>query len=507
MAFFSGSSPASSSVNEQRAAPARGRILVVDDEENMVRILVRILSDDGWLVEGHSDPRAAVESLRKNPPDLVLTDMRMPGMTGMEVLAEAKAADPATSVIVCTAYGTMEGAVDAMKAGACDYVSKPFRSDELLAALSNALVRTQLARENETLSEQVSRGSSRALSPDGISGNSPRIQAALAMADKAANSDVPVLILGESGTGKELFARRMHERGSSAKGRFVPINCASIPDGLMESELFGHEKGAFTGADRTKLGLMELASGGTLFLDEIGEMPLRLQGKLLRALQEQEIQRVGGLHTIPIRVRVVAATNRDLTAMAAAGEFRSDLLYRLDVLRMELPPLREREGDVLLLLNQFLTEMAARHGRSPLTIDETATQALEAWTWPGNARELRNLAERLNALVEGRPVLVSDLPVEVRIHAVKCGIISPDTETDFGSGMDQVSSGVLVDGIGESAGGDLDYRAAKEQFERQWLESLLKSAEGNMTTAAKMAGLSRRHLYEKLEKLGIRSSE
>jgi DNA-binding NtrC family response regulator len=446
-----------------------------------------------------------VEALRKSPPDVVLTDMRMPGLTGMEILAETHQVDPTVSVVVCTAYGTMEGAVDAMKAGACDYVSKPFQSDELLASLANALVRTRLARENDALSQQVSKSSARGATSAGIAGASPQIQAALAMADKAAATDVPVLILGESGTGKELFARRIHEGGPRRRGRFVPINCASIPEGLMESELFGHEKGAFTGADRTKLGLMELADGGTLFLDEVAELPLRLQGKLLRALQEREIQRVGGLHGISVDVRILAATNRDPAAMAAAGEFRSDLLYRLDVLRIELPPLRERDGDVLLLLRNFLTELARRTGRAPLELDDLAVKALECWTWPGNVRELQNLAERLNALVDDRVVMLADLPLEMRAHAARCGVTDgqPGFESSCRSiGGPDLKSEAVVGGGGH--GIPLDYREAKERFEREWLTELLRTTDGNMAAAARMAGLSRRHLYEKLEKLGIR---
>jgi DNA-binding NtrC family response regulator len=263
----------------------------------------------------------------------------------------------------------------------------------------------------------------------------------------------------------------------------------------MESELFGHEKGAFTGADRTKIGLMELASGGTLFLDEIGEMPFRLQGKLLRALQEREIQRVGGLHVIPVDVRVVAATNRDLSAMAAAGEFRTDLLYRLDVLRVQLPPLRDRHGDIPSLLQGFLQELAERHHKLPLEVDEAAAQALNDWTWPGNVRELINVAERLNALVDDRPVVLADLPAEIRLNAVR-------TNQSQKSGPYQEPT--INPAKQPKRSISHDYREAKERFEREWLEELLRAADGNMAAAARMAGLSRRHMYEKLEKLGIR---
>lgn len=455
-----------------------------------MKILHRILSDEGWAVDGFSDPRLAVEALRKKTPEVVLTDMRMPGLTGLDVIRATKEADPTTSIVVCTAYGTMEGAVDAMKAGACDYVSKPFQSDELLMTLDNALERTRLARENEVLTTQVARGGAEKGLGDGdIVGSSRVLKAALELADKAAQSAVPVLLLGESGTGKELFARRIHRRSPRKTGRFVPINCSSIPEALMESELFGHEKGAFTGAERTKLGLMELASGGTLFLDEIGEMPASLQSKLLRALQEQEVQRVGGLHPIPVDVRVVAATHRDPHRMAEAGTFRSDLLYRLDVLRIELPALRDRPGDVGELLSAFLADCAQRAGRAALTISPEVLRIVETWSWPGNVRELRNFAERLTALVEGEEVRVQDLPREMRgvSQAIRFSALDPAP--------------------GPAEPESLDYRRAKERFEKEWLEGILKAAQGNMTTAAKLAGLSRRHMYEKLEKLGVKLTE
>lgn len=458
----------------------RASIVVVDDEENMGKILARILEMEGFHVTPFSSPQLALDYIHKTPPDLVLTDMRMPGLTGLDVLRETRAANANTNVIVMTAYSSVETAVEAMRAGAFDYIMKPFKTDELVMAVSKAVTNTRLLEENEVLTEtlhrQVGVGAE-------LIGESPSLRAVKEIIGKAAPSDAVVLIQGESGTGKELVAKAIHNQSPRRKKRFVAINCASIPENLIESELFGHEKGAFTGADRTKMGLMELAHNGTLFLDEIGELPLALQAKMLRVLQEREIQRVGGLHTIPVDIRLLTATNRDLKAAIATKEFREDLYYRLNVIQLQMPPLRERPGDVAILINHFLEKLCRRMNRKRCSISEEAIEALSHYAFPGNVRELENVVERAIVLCACDRIELEDLPSDIRM-----------------------STDQQLPGTGSTPGAaPLDYRVAKDTFERQYLQEAVAAAKGNISEAARMTGLSRRHFYEKLEKLNIKT--
>ena len=468
------------------STPRRASIVVVDDEENMGKILSRILEMEGYHVNAFSNPTNAVAHLRNTPPDLVITDMRMPELTGLDVLREARAANPHTNVIVMTAYSSVETAVEAMRAGAFDYIAKPFKTDELVLAVGKAVTNTRLLEENEVLTDTLHK---QVGSDSELVGTSPAITYVKDIIAKAAPSDAAVLIRGESGTGKELVAKSIHQQSPRRKKRFVAINCASIPENLIESELFGYEKGAFTGADRTKMGLIELAQGGTLFLDEIGELPLPLQAKMLRVLQEREIQRVGGLHTIPIDVRLLAATNRDLKAAIAQKQFREDLYYRLDVIQLVMPPLRERPADIPILTQHFLIKLCRRMNRSSCSITPEALDALMRYPFPGNVRELENIIERTIVLCSCDRIELSDIPADIRSYTQKFGATSEQMEGAFQNG-----------GLPS-----LEYRYAKDAFERDYLQRAIAAAKGNISEAARTTGLSRRHFYEKLEKLGIKT--
>jgi len=486
-------------------------VVVIDDEENMGLILTRILQMEGYHVTAFTDSARAVEQITSRPPDLVITDMRMPGLTGADVLKAAREASDDTSVIVMTAYATVEKAVECMRAGAFDYITKPFKTDELLLTVQKAVAHTQLIRENESLSETLNRQSGMDVV---MIGQSDAMRAINDVVERVAPTDSAVLIRGESGTGKELVAKSLHQLSRRKARRFVAINCASIPENLLESELFGHEKGAFTGADRTKLGLVELAHGGTLFLDEIGELPLALQAKLLRVLQEREIQRVGGVHSIPVDIRLLAATNRSLRRAIVEKEFREDLYYRLNVIEIKLPPLRNRKADVPVLVEHFLDKIARRMNRRRPTIAAEAVEALENYAFPGNVRELENVIERCIVLSEGDQIELEDIPQDIR-RAAAYGMDVQTVQAQSGGypalTPDQLS-GQAADGANRSTGspaeGEVgDFRAARDQFERDYLERALDSAKGNISEASRITGLSRRHFYEKMEKLGLREKE
>ncbi len=464
--------------NDDRARRTRASLVLVDDEEGMCRALGKYLTMEEYEVAAFSDPAKAIEAIRAKPPDVVITDMMMPGLTGMDVLRAARKACEETSVIVMTGYGSIEGAIGAMKEGAFDYVTKPLNMQALLEVIAKACRHNRLVQENEALGETLSR-----TAENEFVGASPAVKEVLATVAKVAPTDAPVLIWGESGTGKELIARAVHAGSPRRKKRFVAINCASIPETLIESELFGYEKGAFTGADRTKLGLMELAHEGTLFLDEIGELPVGLQTKLLRVLQEREIQRVGAVRTTPVDFRLVAATNRDLKEAIERKEFREDLFYRIGVITVDLPPLRERVGDVKLLVEHFVRRARRSMKRPDLEVSPEALAALEGYRYPGNVRELQNVLERMFVLSDNDTIKLEDVPADIREVGARSGA--------------QASSA--------AAGAAVDYREAKDRFERDYLVRLINDAGGNISEAARMSGISRRHLYEKIEKLGIRT--
>lgn len=371
---------------------AKGKILVVDDERSIRDTLKEILEFEGYLVDVAEDGAAALKSLNAKIYDLVLSDIKMPKVDGMEFLAEALKITDAPIVMI-SGHGTIETAVESLKLGAYDYLAKPLDLNRLLVTVRNAMDKGHLVKETKILRQKVS-------SKYQIIGESPAIKEIVNMIDKVAATDARVLITGENGTGKELVAHQLHEKSLRSKGPFIEVNCAAIPSELIESELFGHEKGSFTSAIKQRKGDFELADGGTLLLDEIGDMSLAAQSKVLRALQENKIMRVGGEKEIEVDVRVIAATNKNLQQEIKAGNFREDLYHRLSVIIINVPPLREREGDIPLLTQYFLKEICSKMGKAPMTITDEAVSLLASMQWRGNIRELNNVVERLIILCD-----------------------------------------------------------------------------------------------------------
>ena len=461
------------------------RVLVVDDEPDMVENCARILKKAGYQCLTATDPHAALALVEAERPDLLLTDLKMPGMDGMELLRRARDVDPALPVILLTAFATIESAVTAIKDGAFDYLPKNFSLDQLRMAVERGLRQRELELENRNLREQL-QGT---LGFENILGRSAAMARVFELVRKAARSDANILVRGESGTGKELVARAVHANSPRAAQPFVPVDFASLPEQLLESELFGHEKGAFTGAVKSKRGLMEVADRGTLFLDEIAEMPLPLQVKLLRALQERQLRRVGGTSLVDVDVRVVSATNRDLREAVTRGQFREELYYRVNVIEIQLPPLRERAGDVRLLAHAFLKRYGHERVRA---FDEAVLEALEAYAWPGNVRELQNVVERACALADHERITRADLP-EYLVRdgrPVLAGPVAPPP------------------GLPAVAETDLPLKEAKEKWmqvlEASYLRELLEQHGGNISAAAKAAGIDRKTFHRLINKYQIR---
>jgi DNA-binding NtrC family response regulator len=452
------------------------KVAVLDDEQDMLENVRRILLSWGHEPLTISDPLQAADLAREEKPDVFLTDVRMPGKNGLEVLAELKEVAPHMPVIVFTAYASVETAVEAIKAGAFDYIVKPFTIDSFKIVLDRALDRQRLARENEELRAQIAQ----TFRLESIVGSSPQMQKLAEFIQKVARTDANVLVQGDSGTGKELVARCIHASSLRAKKPFVPLDCAAIPETLIESELFGYQKGAFTGAVANKPGLFETANGGTIFLDEIGEMPLSIQSKLLRVLQERTFRRVGGTEMKKSDVRVIAATNRDLDAERRAGRFREDLFFRLGVITIQVPNLRQRTGDVPLLAEHFARQFAKRSGIKFAKVSRSAMEVLENYSWPGNVRELQNVMERAITLSSGDVLTAEDLPDSVRNREAIA--------------VDRISRG-------------LDFKQAKDRcidsFERQYLTQLLDETSYNLSKVARLSGLNRRTIYRLMEKHGI----
>jgi DNA-binding NtrC family response regulator len=450
-----------------------GRVLVVDDEPNMRRVLGALLRPEGYTVLEASDGAEALELIASERVDCVITDLRMPRMNGLEFLEAAHKHHRGLPILLLTAHGTVGSAVEALKQGAFDYLTKPFDPEEVRQVVAKA-VRTRVLDENEA---RVPGGEDPARM---LFAESPALREICRMVERVADSPATVLITGESGTGKEIVARTLHARSGRRSGPFVKINCAAIPEGLFESELFGYEKGAFTGAAARKPGRFELAHEGTLFLDEIGEMPLSTQPKLLRALQEGVFYRVGGTRTVSVDVRLVAATNRDLRSEVRAGRFREDLFYRLNVVPIHLPPLRERRDDVARLAQEFRVRFSLRLRKSVEAIDPGALAALARHDWPGNIRELENVIERAVLLCDGATITVEDLPEEFRAPS------SADESDDYGASLRE------------------RIRRETRRIERDAIVEALETTHGNVTRAAEILGLSRRGLQLKLKELGIR---
>ncbi len=447
------------------------KVLVVDDDASLRRILEYNLAEEGHGVAVAGSGEEALGLLQKGRFDLVLTDIKMPGMDGMDLLRRIKAVAPDTQVIVLTAFGTIEMAVEAMKAGAFEYLTKPFNRDELKLTARKALRIKHLEADNVRLQKEVTKK----YGFENIVGDSPQMQRVFRLIEKVADTDAAVLITGESGTGKELVARALHYRSSRARRAFVAVNCAAIPRELLESELFGHVKGAFTGAIRDRAGKFEEAHGGTLFLDEIGDLPVELQAKILRALQEKEVTPVGANQRIEVDVRIVAATNRDLEGEIEGGRFREDLYYRLAVVPVHLPSLRERPEDVELLLAHFLKALAPGE---PVTVTPEALAVLKRYPWKGNVRELENTVERLLILRDGDRIGVEDLPEKLR---------RPPLEGAVG-GFTFV---LPPEGVG------------LEEAEKALIEAALERVGWNQSRAAQLLRVPRHILLYRMEKFGI----
>jgi DNA-binding NtrC family response regulator len=442
-------------------------VLVIDDDRAMREMVVSLLEDEGYAAQGAEGVDAAVGRLNDGGIDAVISDIRMPGRSGIEILGEVRASRPDVPVIMMTAFGSIDSAVETMQLGAFDYVTKPFKRDALLISLERAFEHRALEIENRRLRQAVDSTTSFGE----LIGRSPAMCDIFALIRKVADRRVNVLITGESGTGKELVARTLHFTGSRAEKPFVPINCTALPEGLMESELFGHVRGAFTGASSAKRGLFEEANGGTLFLDEIGDMSPGLQSKLLRVLQDREIRPVGGNQSRAIDVRIIAATNRDLAADIETGRFRKDLYYRLNVIPIEIPPLRQRPDDIPLLAETFVSKHSGGENRR---ITQAAIDALRHLPWEGNARELENVIERALALAESEVLDVADLP------------------------LDALASGSAERGVVDVAiDGALSEQLTLAELGDRYTTMVLEHTRGNKARAASILGINRRTLYRR----------
>ena len=451
---------------------SKGRILIIEDEKSMREVLGILLEEEGYEITAATDGLGGIEHLNKDIFDLVITDIKMPKADGFEVLKKVKELSPSTIVIMITAFGTTESTIEAMKLGAYDYIYKPLKIDEIRLVIQKAFEKKTLSDELSLLRDKIK--SSCGL--ENIVGKSPKMQELFTLIQKVAQSNSTVLITGESGCGKELVAAALHNLSPRKHKNFVTINCATFPEGLLESELFGHVKGSFTGALYNKEGLFELADRGSIFLDEIGEMPLSLQSKLLRVLENGTFRRVGGLNDITVDVRVISATNKDISEVVASGGFREDLFYRLNVVPVNIPPLRERPDDIPLLLDHFLNKFSANAKR----FSPEALRMLMSYSWKGNVRELENIVERTVLLTDGEIIRSEDLPEEIS-RAGDAGKHLPE--------------------IGEEG---IDFESIMEQIEKDYLMKALDKSQGVKTAAARLLNLSFRSFRHKLYKYGMK---
>jgi two-component system, NtrC family, response regulator AtoC len=502
-------------------APSK-TVLIADDEINMRRVLEAILRREGYDVITAANGVEALSGMSANV-HTVITDLKMPGLDGMGLLKKLSADYPDVPVVMITAHGSVENAVEAVKLGAFDYLEKPFEQEQIRQIVSKAMNTYALARRDATPEVPMGRGRFR------LVGQSGAIRQIFVAVEKVADTPSTVLITGESGTGKELIARALHENSSRHTGPFIKINCAAIPKTLMESELFGYDKGAFTGAVGAKPGRFELAHGGTLFLDEIGEIPIDMQVKLLRVLQESEFERVGGIKTIKVDVRLVAATNRDLAQEVASGGFREDLYYRLNVVPLHLPPLRERREDIPFLASHFVAKFNERLKKQVTGIAPEAVQRLVAYHWPGNIRELENVMERTILFCEGLEIRLEDLPPELlHIGPSLAPMVPEDSGRVTGSGMGAVQTpatgsatptptslpGPALPTAGATTSPPVSpsslkeaVRAETERVERELIQRALDETGGNVTQAARKLKISRKSLQTKMKEFGLRDRE
>ena len=448
-----------------------GRVLVVDDDASMCDMLVSDLSEQGFTVTARTSANAALEALAPGAFDAVVTDLNMPGMDGLELCRTIAGADPDVPVIVITAFGSIETAVAAIRGGAYDFVTKPLDVEALALAVDRAIQHRTLRDEVKRLRRAVDE--SRRFGA--LLGTSPAMRRVYDLLDRIGDSNATVLVTGETGTGKELVARALHERGRRRAGAFVAVNCAALPEPLLESELFGHVRGAFTDAHAARKGLFLQATGGTLFLDEIGELPLALQAKLLRALQTRKVRPVGGNEEVPFDVRLIVATNRDLESAVEEERFREDLFFRVNVIQVEMPALRVRGGDILLLAQHFVERYAAQAEKRVVGLAPECAERLLAYVWPGNVRELENCIERAIALTRGDTIGVEDLPEKIRGFRRSHVLVSSDDPSEL---------------------------PPLEEVERRYILRVMEAVGGNKTLAARVLGMGRKTLYRKLEQYG-----
>jgi len=451
------------------------RIMVVDDEPLMRVTIQDALAGEGYEAVAVETGEKGVALLHKEHWDVLITDLRLPDREGIQILKEAKSLDPQTDVILITAYGSIDSAVTAMKEGASDYLTKPFSMDELLLIVKRLLRMRQLEEENRSLRKKVEER----YGLEGLVGKSPPMLRIYDLIETVSQTDTTVLIQGESGTGKELAANAIHLQSPRRKGPFIKVNCAALPETLLETELFGHERGAFTGAIRQRKGRFEMAGGGTLFLDEIGDISPVVQVKLLRALQEREFERVGGNETLSVDVRLICATQKDLKEEIQKGAFREDLYYRLNVVPIVIPPLRERREDILLLAEHFVKKFSQKMNKEITGLSEEAESLLLRYSFPGNIRELENMLERAIALIKGKVIEAGDLPDEL------CQQKSP------------------IQAICERIRGSKPLAQATNVFEKEYIQSVLEKTKGKKGQAAEVLGISRKTLWEKIKELEI----
>jgi two-component system, NtrC family, response regulator AtoC len=449
----------------------KAKVLIVDDDTSMCELLTEGLVQHGYEARWHASPHEALAELAVHDYDVVLTDINMRDMTGLELCQKATEAHPELPVIVITAFGSLETAVQAIRAGAYDFITKPFDIDVVAIAIERAVKHGVLTREVQRLQRAVDE--SRRF--DELLGASPAMKEVYDLLERVGESESTVLVSGESGTGKELVARALHRRSKRSTGPFVAINCAAMPEQLLESELFGHTKGAFTDARNARPGLFVQAKGGTIFLDEIGDMPIGLQPKLLRALQERTVRPVGGDTETAIDVRVVAASNRDLETAIEERKFREDLYYRINVIHVELPPLRARGADVLLLATHYLEHFAAQSQKDVRSLDPEAAEKLSSYAWPGNVRELANCMERAVALTRNESIGIADLPEKIRTYRTSHVLVAATDPTEL---------------------------VPMEEVEKRYILRVLEAVGGNKTLAAQVLGLDRKTLYRKLDRYG-----
>jgi two-component system NtrC family response regulator len=450
----------------------QGSILIVDDDPGQRRIIEFWLQEAGYEVTTATDGLNGLKAFQQHSPSVVITDMRMPAMSGLDLMAKVKAIDEDVPVILITAFGTVSDAVDAMRLGAADYILKPINPEELKLSVSRMFERQQLVDENRYLRDLV--GTEFQFSS--LIGSSKKMRDVLAIAGQVARRDSTVLITGESGTGKELLAKAIHQNSLRAGKPFIAVNCGALPETLVESELFGHTKGAFTGAAGDRAGKFEAANEGTIFLDEIGELPLNMQVKILRVLQEREVDKIGSSHPVKVNVRIIAATNRDLKTQVEDGNLRGDLYYRLSVITIELPPLRERREDIPPLAAHFLKRFSERYNTGRLSLADDAMELLYKYDWPGNIRELENVIERVSVLAVGNQISASDLPAEIRTGRSRIASI----------GLKLPDEGISL-----------------EEVEKEILVQALEKHHWNQTRAARYLNISRKTLIYRMEKFGL----